>query len=165
MFRNTWTAGKLQNLLARGTSASQYSTTLIGERQYGNLFAQRHRSGSICEPGHWCLWVPASGNTWWNGNSNEPQRTLDLVALRMVDMFERHTSRYFQRRSHHRLDFWGKEEELTISKVHLKTIRFWSRPYWQVDKHAQSWANSELGQSKVNGCTLSFHWQTENGVL
>ena len=67
---------------------------------------------------------PRPGNTWWNGNSNEPLRTLDLVALRMVDMFERHTSRHFQRRSHYRLDFWGKEEELTISKVHSKTIRF-----------------------------------------
>ena len=29
------------------------------------------------KPGHWCFQGPASENTWWNGNSNEPQRTGD----------------------------------------------------------------------------------------
>ena len=33
------------------------------------------------------------------------------------------------------------------------------------DKHAKCWANSVLGQGRVDWCTWSFCWETQNGVL
>ena len=33
--------------------------------------AQCQRMGS--KPGHWCFLGPASENSWWNGNSHDPQ--------------------------------------------------------------------------------------------
>ena len=44
------------------------------------------------KPGHWCFQWPASKNTWWNANSNEPQGKYDIVALQIVDVFSCHTS-------------------------------------------------------------------------
>ena len=45
-------------------------------------------------PGPCCFLALASESTWWNGNSNEPQRKWDTVAVQIVDLFKCHTSHW-----------------------------------------------------------------------
>ena len=81
-------------------------------------------------PGPCCFLALASENTWWNGNSNEPQRKRNTVAVQIVDLFQvsYFPLGHFQRQSHYRLDSWREEKAFTNSKVHSKTRRFSSRP-------------------------------------
>ena len=44
------------------------------------------------KPRDWCFVEPKSENSWWNGNSNEPQGKWDTVALQVVDKFKCHAS-------------------------------------------------------------------------
>ena len=67
------------------TKKGKTETCLHNAEEVGALVTQ-------FKPGHWYFLGPASENTWWNGNSNELQGLLDVVALQMVDMFKCHTS-------------------------------------------------------------------------
>ena len=98
------------------------------KRQHRNLLAQCQRIGSICDPIQASL-VPASENTWRNGNSNEPQGHWDMLGMQMVDLLSVTLHiQYLHWQRHHRLDDWGKEEETTTCTVHTRTRRFSSIP-------------------------------------
>ena len=74
------------------------------------------------KPGHWCFLGPGSECTCWTEIPTKLKDIGDIVAPQLSDTFKYHTSHpIFQRQNHCRLDSWGKEDWITLSKVFSTT--------------------------------------------
>ena len=135
IFKHTW-IGKIRKC-SMFMSMFKDTEWKNKERQYRKSFAHCQRSGSIRDPfqarTHVLPWGPASENTWWTGNSNEPHGIWDVVAIQLGWHIK--VSYFLPDMSSNRATIdWTVEErrkQLPFLMYIRHPRRFSSRPYWQ----------------------------------